>query len=131
MLFVVAAIFCYDIWFYSSHVLLHKYLYVYHAEHHKYIVPTFRDTYKGHLFEGPFQSLGVFVPCLLHSYTVVEIIVVVLFLNARGMMRHDQRFSFITGDHHLMHHLHPKYNYGEKWIDYLLGTNLVTVEKIT
>ena len=38
------------------------------------------------------------------------------------MMRHDRRFIFIVGNHHLLHHKYQKYNYGEYWIDMLCGT---------
>jgi sterol desaturase/sphingolipid hydroxylase (fatty acid hydroxylase superfamily) len=42
------------------------------------------------------------------------------------MMRHDDRCSFIIGNHHLIHHQYPNYNYGEYWIDYLCKTNKLT-----
>jgi sterol desaturase/sphingolipid hydroxylase (fatty acid hydroxylase superfamily) len=37
-------------------------------------------------------------------------------------MRHDNRFSWITGNHHLLHHKYINYNFGEYWIDRLFGT---------
>jgi sterol desaturase/sphingolipid hydroxylase (fatty acid hydroxylase superfamily) len=43
-------------------------------------------------------------------------------LNIRGMMRHDKRGTWLVGNHHLLHHQYPRYNYGEVWLDYLGGT---------
>ena len=40
----------------------------------------------------------------------------------KGIMHHDIRFARITGVHHLVHHQKFKYNYGEPWIDYMMGT---------
>jgi lathosterol oxidase len=123
MINILASILCYDIWFYISHILLHqKWLYKYHKEHHLKIVPTYRDTYVGHRFEGIFQGVGTFFPFLFLSYNVYDVGIILLFLNARGMMRHDERFIFLIGNHHLLHHRYPTYNYGEYWIDYLCGT---------
>jgi sterol desaturase/sphingolipid hydroxylase (fatty acid hydroxylase superfamily) len=28
----------------------------------------------------------------------------------------------LVGDHHLIHHQYPNYNYGEVWLDQLCGT---------
>lgn len=38
------------------------------------------------------------------------------------MLRHDYRCSWLIGNHHLIHHMHPNYNYGEYWLDYLFNT---------
>jgi sterol desaturase/sphingolipid hydroxylase (fatty acid hydroxylase superfamily) len=38
------------------------------------------------------------------------------------MMRHDDRFSWLIGNHHILHHKYPKYNFGEYWIDKMFGT---------
>ena len=71
MLNILLSIICYDIWFYLSHILLHKRrFYHYHKEHHEYPVPTFLETYKGHWIEGPFQGLGLFVPCFFLPYSL-------------------------------------------------------------
>ena len=86
------------------------------------LVPTYLDTYVGHVLEGPFQGVGMFFPCIIFTYTYYEIFIVLLFLNIRGMMRHDERFVFLIGNHHLLHHKHPNYNFGEYWIDFLCGT---------
>jgi len=121
---IIISILSYDIWFYISHVLLHtKFLYKYHKEHHVNTKPRFLDTYVGHILEGPFQGIGMFVPYLFISYTYTQTGLILMFLNIRGMMRHDDRCSFIIGNHHLIHHQYPNYNYGEYWIDYLCKTN--------
>lgn len=117
----------YDIWFYISHVMLHsRFLYAYHSIHHS-SNPTnlqWMDTYVGHWFEGPFQGAGMFFPYFFFQYRWVDTFLVLAFLNVRGMMRHDWRCAWLIGNHHLLHHKHPGYNYGEGWIDSLCGTNL-------
>lgn len=123
MLHLLSSVICYDIWFYISHVLLHNQrFYVYHGEHHTKPDPTFLDTYVGHAVEGPFQGVGMFAPFLLFSYSWLDVLLILFILNARGMMRHDKRCVWLIGNHHLLHHLHPRYNFGEYWIDSLMGT---------
>lgn len=81
------------------------------------------DTYLGHRLEGPFQGLGMFVPYLFYTYTWQETVGILVFLNIRGMMRHDKRTAWLVdGGHHLEHHRRPLCNYGEVWIDWLCGT---------
>ena len=123
MLNILASVFCYDIWFYISHIFLHTpFLYKFHHKHHMKKFPTFLDTYVGHSLEGPFQGMGALVPFCVYKYSVLDICIVLAILNIRGMMRHDARFIFIIGDHHLLHHRYPKYNFGEPWIDRICGT---------
>lgn len=123
MLNIVISIFFYDIWFYISHVLLHnRFLYHYHNEHHTYSTPTFLETYKGHWTEGPFQGIGMFIPFFFLSYSFIEIGIIFFLLNVRGMMRHDERCIWLIGNHHLLHHKYPRYNFGEYWLDALCGT---------
>jgi len=120
---IIVSVISYDIWFYISHVLLHTQpLYKYHKEHHSKIVPEYYDTYVGHILEGPFQGMGMFIPFLVWEYSMYDIFVILFLLNIRGMMRHDERFVFLIGNHHLLHHRYPTYNFGEYWIDYLCGT---------
>lgn len=120
---IIVSVISYDIWFYISHVLLHTQLfYKYHKEHHLKIVPEYYDTYVGHILEGPFQGMGMFIPFLVWEYSTYDIFIILLLLNVRGMMRHDERFVFLIGNHHLLHHRYPTYNFGEYWIDYLCGT---------
>jgi sterol desaturase/sphingolipid hydroxylase (fatty acid hydroxylase superfamily) len=40
------------------------------------------------------------------------------------MLRHESNkyAVYIIGNHHLLHHKYPNYNYGEYWIDYICGT---------
>lgn len=124
MLHILYSIFCYDVWFYVSHIMLHRpWIYkVVHAIHHKKQEPYFQDTYEGHWIESPLQSLGTFFPCFFLHYSVFELAVIVIFLNVRGMMRHDPRCVWLIGNHHLLHHKYPRYNYGEYWLDWLFGT---------
>jgi len=103
-------------------ILHHEYFYKYHKEHHSKVNPKFIDTYKGHILEGPFQGLGVGFSFTIFKYYLIEKIIIIILLNLRGMLRHDERGIFLVGNHHLLHHRYPKYNYGEYWIDYICGT---------
>lgn len=135
MLHILSYILAYDIWFYLSHRILHhpKWYSLIHKEHHgvNYTTMTFGDTYVGNVLEGPFQSMGVLVPLAFLDFQGSSFLLSVTLLNARGMLRHDIRCTWIIGDHHILHHKYPKYNYGEKWLDYLGGTQLPTDEKIS
>ena len=126
MLPIAASILSYDIWFYISHILLHLGpLYKYHKKHHSKLIPSFLDTYVGHRLEGPFQGLGMFLPFCVFEYSMLDILIILVFLNVRGMMRHDERCVFLIGNHHLLHHKYPSYNFGEYWIDSICGTKYI------
>ncbi len=113
----------YDIWFYISHILLHtRIFWNIHKIHHTYREPTWLDTYKGHWIEGPFQSIGFLLPFAWGSSSLIDICVALLFVNGRGMARHDARTKWVDGGHHLIHHKNPNVNYGEMWLDRLFGT---------
>jgi sterol desaturase/sphingolipid hydroxylase (fatty acid hydroxylase superfamily) len=123
MLNILLSVFCYDLWFYASHIILHhRYFYCYHYIHHQYETPTALQTYTGHWAEGAFQGLGALVPWTFLEVSWAEFAFVLVLLNMRGMMRHDERFVWLIGNHHLLHHKFPRYNYGEYWLDSLFGT---------
>ena len=120
------SILAYDIWFYISHLLLHtKALYPYHKLHHVNSEPTYLDTHIGHPLEGPFQGIGMFVPYIIFEYSFIDTFIIICILNIRGYAHHDKRGIFLVGDHHLIHHKYPNYNYGQYWIDALCGTRKV------
>ena len=112
----------YDIWFYISHIMLHRF-YILHQIHHTqpYETLTWRNTMDGHLIETPLQSMGLFVP-LLYDTSLEPLILAFLFVTVRGLMRHDHRCSWLIGNHHLLHHRYRNSNFGEYWIDYVCGT---------
>ena len=123
MFTLVVSVFSYDVWFYISHLILHTpTFYKYHHEHHLAEEPIFIDTYKAHVVETLFQGVGMFFPLAIYKYTIVDLLLVLTYLNIRGMMRHDRRFAFLVGEHHLLHHKYHTVNYGEFWIDSLFGT---------
>jgi len=123
MLHIALSIFCFDVWFYMSHRILHsRTLYPLHSIHHKYVIPTIWDSYEGHWVENIIQGWGTFFPFVLYSYSLIDIGIILLFINVRGMMRHDERFIWLIGNHHLLHHRYPRYNYGEYWLDRLFAT---------
>ena len=53
---------------------------------------------------------------------VAPLIAAAVYMNIRGLLRHDDRGNFAFGNHHMLHHKYIQYNYGEYWIDYLCGT---------
>ena len=113
----------YDIWYYISHIALHKYLYTIHKHHHavNYNTMTYKDTYVGHYLESVIQGLGIMIPLLWVTINW-SFMLALLFVNIRGMMRHDIRCIWLIGNHHILHHRYPKYNFGEYWLDRLWGT---------
>jgi sterol desaturase/sphingolipid hydroxylase (fatty acid hydroxylase superfamily) len=125
-LLILLQILCYDLWFYTSHIILH-YRIPYskiHYEHHQQFYQTliFWDAYKGNHLEGVIQSAGLFVPYLIIDITLSNLIIAGFITNLRGLMRHDNRCIWLIGNHHILHHKYPRYNYGEYWIDKLCGT---------
>jgi len=126
MILIALSVISYDIWFYISHVILHnRNVYKYHKEHHTKPVPKFLDTYVGHPFETVFQGVGMFIPFMMYQYDLYTLLWILAILNTRGMMRHDGRCAFLIGNHHLLHHKYPNYNFGEYWIDSLCGTKYI------
>lgn len=116
-------IFCYDVWFYISHLLLHhKKMWFIHKLHHSKHDLVYSDIYLAHWFESVFQSFGLLLSIVYLSATMYELMIVIIFLNGRGMMRHDPRCVSIVGNHHLLHHKYSNYNFGEHWLDRIFGT---------
>ncbi len=131
MLLFILHILGYDIWFYISHILLHtKLLWRFHKIHHEIIHPKFSDTYKGHWIEGPFQSLGFLLPIIFQNFDLASFIFALIFVNLRGMARHDDRTIWLIGNHHLLHHIYFNCNYGEYWLDKLFGTSVPDEVKV-
>ena len=97
-------------------------MYKFHKLHHTKPVPTYEDTYLADSVETVFQGVGFMFPAVVYTYGLQDIILVLLFLNIRGMMAHDPRFMFLIGNHHLLHHKYGNCNYGQYYIDFLGGT---------
>jgi sterol desaturase/sphingolipid hydroxylase (fatty acid hydroxylase superfamily) len=116
---------CYDLWFYFTHICLHNIkLYRYHMSHHltRYDDLTYNDAFTGHIVEYPIQTIGIFLPNMVIEYDIRTIMYVYMFVTIRSYLNHDHRCSWLIGNHHLLHHKHPKYNFGEYWTDALFGT---------
>lgn len=120
----------YDIWFYISHILLHtKYLYHLHKPHHKSSKPIYYDAFIASNEENIIQILGVLTPNIIYEIHPYQLLSALAFITLRGMMRHDERFNILIGNHHLVHHETFNYNYGEFWLDYTFGTNHPDISK--
>ena len=110
-------IFSYDVWFYFSHILLHHFSLFYsiiHKKHHM-VNPNemrFTDAYEGHIVESILQGFGYIFPLLLFEINTMTLLFSLVFLNIRGMIRHDSRLVSIFGNNHILHHANPKINFG-------------------
>jgi sterol desaturase/sphingolipid hydroxylase (fatty acid hydroxylase superfamily) len=116
---------CYDVWFYAIHVVLHnKHFYVIHKIHHEkpYDQLVYTDTNVGHYIENFVEPLGIFIPFFVIDCSLMAFLCAVIGTHIRGQMRHDNRCSWLVGNHHILHHKYRRYNYGEYWIDTLCGT---------
>ena len=116
---------CYDVWFYTIHIVLHnRHFYVIHKLHHEkpHNELTYADTNVGHYLENLVQPLGILAPFFVVECSPIAFLSASIFIGIRGCMRHDNRFSWLIGNHHLLHHKYRQYNYGEYWIDTLCGT---------
>ena len=126
MISIIFYVISYDIWFYVSHVILHNKAFYkkIHKDHHNidYTIINFKDAYTGHLIEGPFQGIGVLCPLFFIKFNLNLFVVSLIVINTRGMLRHDNRFTWLIGNHHILHHKYPQYNFGEYWLDKLFGT---------
>ena len=124
---IIAHIFCYDVWFYISHLFLHepKIYGLIHNIHHS--IPLrdldYTSTHVAHYAENIIQPLGFFIPFFIFGFKPGCAIISFSIISVRGLLRHDDRFSWLIGNHHLLHHKYVKYNFGEYWIDRLCGTN--------
>lgn len=124
MLLFFLNILCYDIWFYIFHRLLHtKQLYQYHKKHHERIETRWLDAYNGSCLENTISPLGIFIPMIYFNVFNIECVLSMIYTNIRGLIRHETRLAYIFGNHHLIHHKHFNCNYGEFWLDYLMGTS--------
>ncbi len=116
---------CYDLWFYLTHICLHNIrLYKYHKCHHLTMHNdlTYNDAFTGHIIEYPIQTVGIFIPNIVIEFNFRAALCVYIFVTIRTYLYHDHRCSWLLGNHHLLHHKHPKYNFGEYWIDSIFGT---------
>lgn len=122
---IAAHIVSYDLWFYVSHIALHTpSLYWIHKRHHENRFPTWGDTYHESGWESMIQSLGFLTPWIFAECDLTASLAAALVLNARGMMQHDSRMSWLVGSHHLRHHETSTGNFGQSWLDALFGTTL-------
>ena len=123
----------YDIWFYLSHVMLH-YPSIYkhiHKIHHSidYKTMHYQETYVGHWLESILQGVGIFFPLLFITFYLDVFLYSLIIINIRGMLRHDTRFIWLIGNHHILHHKYPNYNFGEYWLDKIGGTVYPTMNE--
>jgi len=116
---------CYDLWFYLVHICSHNInLYKYHKSHHltMYNDLTYNVAFNGHIIEYPIQTVGIFIPNIVIKFNFQAALCIYIFVTIRTYLYHDHRCTWLLGNHHLLHHKHTKYNFGEYWIDSIFGT---------
>lgn len=115
----------YDLWFYVSHRALHtRPFWWIHAQHHERVSGLrWPDAYHGHWLETATQLLGFFLPAAFGLWDWRVAALTAALINARGLVRHDERMTWLIGDHHIQHHRRPKWNFGEAWLDAVFGTS--------
>ena len=122
----ILSILSFDIWFYAMHYALHN-VYLYskiHRIHHQigYNELDFSNSYTSHIIEKPITYIGLFIPYMFLKFDFNSIMLSFLFINIRDMLRHDKRFIWLVGEHHLLHHKYPQFNFGEQWLDRFFWT---------
>jgi len=98
-------------------------MYRFHKEHHMtpYNELKYSDVSRGHSLESAVEPLGIIVPLAFYNGSLF--VPAAMIVGIRAMMRHDDRFSWLIGNHHILHHKYPVYNFGEYWLDRLCGTD--------
>jgi len=133
MIDILLCILSYDIWFYISHIILHQsnFYKAIHKEHHAadYKIMNYMDTYVSHFIETPFQGIGIIIPLFFIDFNLYVFLYSFIILNIRGMLRHDVRYIWLIGNHHILHHKYPQYNFGEYWLDTLFDTRCPIVSE--
>jgi len=120
----------YDVWFYGTHRLMHQapkdsVRYSIHKIHHAtaYSHLSFQDTHVAHSLENLITMVGYVWPLVMGmEWDLTSYLLAFVMVSFRGYMKHDPRCTWVVGHHHLDHHRFTNGNYGEFWIDYLLGT---------
>ncbi len=131
MLQFILHILGYDIWFYISHRFLHTpQFYFIHKKHHEKREPRWLDAYYGDPLESAIQGLGVLLPFAIMNCGLWQFLAAVAFTNIRGLARHDAHTAWLIGNHHVLHHRYARYNFGEYWLDRLVGTHLQDTDEI-
>lgn len=125
---IIVFVVCYDIWFYIFHVILHKYFYTsIHKLHHSvpHEIMTYENAGNGHIIENTISPLGAVVPFYFYGFGWIYIVsfgIASSIIGIRALLRHDNRCSWIIGNHHILHHKHLNCNYGEYWLDCVFDT---------
>jgi sterol desaturase/sphingolipid hydroxylase (fatty acid hydroxylase superfamily) len=120
----------YDVYFYHLHRIIHiPHLFLLiHKKHHSVDNDhlTFHDAGIAHWSEQLLENVGVFLPVLVYPWNKETPWILwcsFTFIYLRHLVEHEPQLSAWFGEHHILHHKHPRYNYGAFWIDWLYGTH--------
>jgi len=125
MINILSNIILYDLLYYYIHIILHnQQIYFIHKIHHNtlYNKLTYKSANNANHVEHIIQYVGILIPTIAFKFTMSELFVCFLFIYIRSLLKHEQKFSYIIGNHHILHHKYPKYNFGEYWLDNIFGT---------
>ena len=121
---LVAWLFTTDVLFYSIHRTFHnKYLYPYHAIHHRYKYTYGMGSVYAHTLEFYLANLfPINAPMVLYSIPLEMCNAIVFFATFYTIVISHGGFKTELGSSHLYHHLKYKYNFGLLKMDKFMGT---------
>ena len=123
LLIIIVSKYISNILFYLSHMYSHKnkFLFQYHRVHHYYTVPIGMRSAYTHPIDFIFFNmipLGI-TPFILGADSVTIVFIIISGIHNTIVKEH----SYIEEDnHHMIHHKYSNCNYGEVWLDKLMGT---------
>lgn len=120
-----------DIWFWTSHYLMHRFVWLYkhgHKMHHRYAVPFAITTLYSHPIEMIFTNLpiSIVMPCLLGMHWVYQSIWLVLLCAHITTIHSSHQLIPIwmtNVNYHLQHHTYHNKNYGAGWMEHTFKPN--------
>ena len=113
----------YDVWFYAMHrTIHHPALYAYHKKHHSVRRVTWRETYVADTLENVLTPMGLVIPLPIVGFSWPAMLGAWAYCAVRAVAHHEPRCAKWAGDYHLKHHADMRYNFGQPWLDRLLGT---------
>lgn len=119
--YIACFIYCYDVWFYLSRVLMHNFTFHFHNYHPCINYYSYKYQYYYQIM--CIQCLGFIVPLIYIDQQPIHVLLSILIISLRGRLRQNERFVWLMGNHYILHHKYPKYNFGEYWLDRGFGTD--------
>ena len=119
--YIACFIYCYDIWFYLSRVLMHNFTFHFHDYNPSINYYTYKYEYYYQIMV--IECLGFLVPLIYIDQQPIHILLSIFLITLRGRLRQSEQFVWLIGNHHILHHKYPQYNFGAYWLDRGFGTH--------